>query len=100
MSKVICDKCKAEFIIELMKVENIKGDIRRVYFVCPKCGEKYTCYYLTNRIENMQKNTKKLLEKFLKGKGGYEEYLLSKKRTEAEMERIENIVMDLQFNIY
>ncbi|XZL50383.1 hypothetical protein ACSXBO_07355 [Clostridium perfringens] len=94
MSKVICDKCKEEFIIEL-KMENIKGDIRRVYFICPKCGEKYTCYYLTNRIENMQKNTKKLLEKFLEGKGRYEEYLLSKKRTETEMKRIENIVMNL-----
>lgn len=60
--KVICDKCKHEFIVEPL-TEKIQGDIQRVYFICPKCNEKYISYYLNSKIIQKQLKAKKLLQK-------------------------------------
>lgn len=92
--KVLCDACKEEFEVK-QQVEKVKGDIRRVFFKCPSCGHKYIAYYLSNRIENMQKRTNKLLERWKqtpgtneKNKERYDKWLKSKEETKAEMQRL------------
>ncbi|MGG5463506.1 hypothetical protein [Clostridium sp. B9] len=92
--KVICDACKEEFEVK-QQIEKVEKDIRRVYFICPSCGQKYIAYYLSNRIENMQKRTNKLLEKWKttpgtneKNKERYDKWLKSKEETKAEMQRL------------
>ncbi|HAT4306259.1 TPA: transglycosylase [Clostridium perfringens] len=75
--KPVCDKCNKEFEPE-QKVEKVKGDIRRVYFTCPHCGEKYTAYYLSSKIETMQKRIQKLIVKlktYFKGTEKGDKYL-------------------------
>ena len=75
--KATCDGCKKEFEIK-QEIEKVKGDIRRVYFVCPNCHKKYTAYYLSNKIEQKQEKIKKLvikLNKYFKGTDKGEKYL-------------------------
>ncbi|XZJ40573.1 hypothetical protein ACSXCW_02705 [Clostridium perfringens] len=75
---VKCDKCKKEFEVR-QEIEKVKGDIRRVYFICPSCGEKYIAYYLSNKIEHKQEKIKKLvlkLNKYFKGTEKGEKYLV------------------------
>ncbi|ALG49386.1 hypothetical protein [Clostridium perfringens] len=72
--KVYCDKCNKEFEINLL-VENVKGDVRRVYFKCPECNTKYTSYYLNNKIEQRQLKMQKLMFDSAKLYVGSEKYL-------------------------
>ncbi|MGC5814428.1 hypothetical protein [Clostridium perfringens] len=68
---------KKEFEVK-QEIEKVKGDIRRVYFICPYCGEKYIAYYLSNKIEHKQEKIKKLalkLNKYFKGAEKGEKYL-------------------------
>lgn len=95
--KVSCDSCKEDFEVK-QQVEKVKGDIRRVFFKCPSCGHKYIAYYLSNRIENMQKKTNKLLNIWKstagtneKNKERYDKYLKSKAETKEEMQRLKRL---------
>ena len=38
--KVVCNKCKEEFVIEV-KEREYKDNIKETYFSCPNCSEDY-----------------------------------------------------------
>lgn len=46
MKRIICDKCGAKFSELNIKVKSVivdkDKDVRKQYFKCPKCKEKYT----------------------------------------------------------
>lgn len=91
---VKCDKCGMEFEIET-KIEKVKGDIRKAYFVCPKCSKKYIAYYLSSKIEQKQEKIKKLvlkLNKYFKGTEKGEKYLAEyealKKEIKVDMQEL------------
>lgn len=92
--KPVCDKCNKKFKPE-QKVEKVKGDIRRAYFICPSCGKKYIAYYLSSKIEKMQERTTKLYKKWRetdgtasKNKERYDRAVKSQQETKAEMQRL------------
>lgn len=89
-----CDKCNFEFEPK-QEIEKVKGDIRRVYFICPNCGKKYIAYYLSSRIEKMQERTTKLFNRWRetvgtnqKNKERYDRAIRSQQETKAEMQRL------------
>ncbi|MGL4572007.1 MAG: hypothetical protein ACRCVJ_13185 [Clostridium sp.] len=72
-----CDKCNFEFEPK-QEIEKVNGDIRRVYFICPNCGEKYIAYYLSSKVEQKQDKIRKLIVKlntYFKGTDKGEMYL-------------------------
>lgn len=89
-----CDKCNFEFEPK-QDIEKVKGDIRRVYFICPNCGEKYIAYYLNSKIEKMQERTTKLFKRWRetcgtneKNKERYDRAIKSQQETKSEMQRL------------
>lgn len=51
---VCCNECKHEFEVSV-RTRYIKDDIEEVFFNCPECNERYTAYYLNDKIKDMQK---------------------------------------------
>lgn len=52
--KAVCDKgCNAEYEVEF-KEEQISKGVRKLFFECDKCGEKYTAYYHNREIRKLQ----------------------------------------------
>lgn len=94
--KVICDKCKQEFEVK-QSIEKVKGDIRRIYFICPNCDKKYIAYYLSNKIEQKQEKIRKLIvkiNKHFKGTHAGEKYLAEyeslNKEIKKDMQELKN----------
>lgn len=92
--RIKCEKCNKEFELK-QEIEKVKGDIRRVYFICPNCGKKYTAYYLSSRIEKMQERTNKLYRRWKetpgtnqKNKERHDRAVKSQQETKAEMQRL------------
>lgn len=79
MQKVVCDKCQKQFKISIKK-QKIEDDIERVYFVCPKCKEKYTSYYSDDEIKDRQNQIRVMQEEYLKLRGRNFKKLLNCKR--------------------
>lgn len=53
--KVICTKgCNKQFEKPIFKEKKLKEDIREIYFKCPHCGVKYTCFYTDREIRKLQ----------------------------------------------
>lgn len=53
--KGICNLgCNQVFEDPIFKEEKVKEDINEVYFKCPKCGRKYTCFYTDREIRKLQ----------------------------------------------
>lgn len=74
--QIICDECKKEFEIK-QQIEKVKGDIRRVYFICPHCNKKYISYYVNSKIEQKQEKVRKIakkLSKYVKGTPNGDKY--------------------------
>lgn len=92
--KVVCDECKEEFEVK-QEIEKVKGDIRRVCFICPNCGKKYIAYYLNSKIEQKQEKINKLIVKLNtyfrgteKGEKYLKEYEALKKEIKSDMQRL------------
>ncbi|MBN3405726.1 hypothetical protein CF088_10580 [Clostridium botulinum] len=50
-----CDKgCKKKFEIKEFKERKLKDGVIETYFKCPKCGEKYICFYTDKEIRLLQ----------------------------------------------
>ena len=98
MNKVYCDKCNKEFNIKI-KIQKIKDDIERVYFVCPKCKKEYTAYYTNNKIKDLQEQIRVLRGEYNKlrdkdFKNGYkklQEITKLQNKIEKEMDLLKNI---------
>lgn len=64
--EVVCTQgCNQIFEDPVFKEEKVKDDIREVYFKCPHCGKKYTCFYTDREIRKLQalqRKTKDLVE--------------------------------------
>lgn len=95
--KVSCDICKEEFEIK-QQIEKVKNDVRRVYFIYPKCGYKYIAYYLNSKIEKLQEKSRKLYIKMTDinlTKKKYNEYFKKRKdvieQTGKEMKRLKSL---------
>ncbi|WP_338627620.1 hypothetical protein QJR52_06980 [Clostridium baratii] len=87
--KVKCDYCRREFNINV-KIEKIKGDVRRLFFKCPFCGEEYTAYFTNRKIEQKQEKIKKLTSKLNKAMEGSEKrkkYLAEYEKLQAEIKK-------------
>ncbi|MCR6515306.1 hypothetical protein M4I33_10545 [Clostridium sp. LY3-2] len=89
-----CDKCNFEFEPK-QEIEKVKGDIRRVYFICPNCGKKYIAYYLSSKIEQKQDKIRKLIVKLNtyfkgtdKGKVYLKEYESLNKEIKEDMQNL------------
>ena len=53
--KVICTKgCNKVFENPEFKEEKLEYDVREIYFRCPHCGKKYTCFYTDREIRKLQ----------------------------------------------
>lgn len=65
---VSCDKCGENFEV-INKEEKITGNIKRVYFKCKHCGEKYNAYYTDASIRKKQAELNKLRTKAKRCKG-------------------------------
>lgn len=95
MENTYCDKCKKEFIIEV-KTEKLEGNIERVYFTCPHCGEDYTSYYTNVLVQIKQRKVKELADKFEKERGKsprqaektFRQYQKAKEAVGEEMEKL------------
>lgn len=86
--KATCDECKKEFEIN-QEVEKVKGDIRRVYFVCPNCGKKYIAYYISNKIEQKQEKINKLVLKLNK-------YFIGTEKGDKYLEAYESLKIEIK----
>ena len=53
-----CNKCKYNFEPKV-RTRYIEKDVEEVFFNCPKCHERYTAYYMNDKIKQMQKNKAK-----------------------------------------
>ena len=62
---VYCNKCNHEFNITV-RTKCVKDDVKEVFFNCPNCHERYTAYYLNNKIKKMQKQLRGLKTSTLK----------------------------------
>ncbi|MBC8590617.1 hypothetical protein [Wansuia hejianensis] len=93
MKNTYCDKCKKGFIVEV-KSEQLEGNIERVYFTCPHCGEDYTSYYTNVLVQIKQRKVRELAEKFekernpLKAEKIFKQYQKAKKTVGEEMEKL------------
>lgn len=84
---VNCDYCKKDFEAK-QEVENVKGDIRRIYFICPHCNKKYIAYYLSNKTEQKQEKLNKLVAKlniYFKGTEKGDKYLVEYENLNKEI---------------
>jgi len=62
--RVICTKgCNKEFEDPVFKEDKLNGDIREVYFKCPHCNWKYTCFYTDREIRKLQALQRKTKDK-------------------------------------
>lgn len=80
---VCCNECKHEFEVSV-RTRYIKDDIEEVFFNCPECNERYTAYYLNDKIKKQQKQIKN------NHMNKYKQKQL-KKQAEEEMNRLEEI---------
>lgn len=60
MHETRCNKCKHKFRISKLITEKVKDDIECVYFVCPKCNEKYISFYTNEYMKARQEKIKQL----------------------------------------
>ncbi|WP_200899990.1 hypothetical protein [Paenibacillus larvae] len=61
--KVTCnDGCKREFLVGEVKTKNVKADIEKTYFICPRCGKEYTVLLTDSKIRQDQQRLE-ILEK-------------------------------------
>ncbi|MHB9909245.1 hypothetical protein [Clostridium botulinum] len=95
--EVYCDKCKNDFEINI-KTEKIKGDIERIYFICPHCGENYTSYYLNNRIRTKQEKAREFMSK-IKTSINYTERVKYINKHKKLMNEIKNDMDELKKNL-
>ncbi|MEV3587142.1 hypothetical protein ABNE08_20330 [Paenibacillus larvae] len=59
--KVTCnDGCKREFLVGEVKIKNVKADIEKTYFICPRCGKEYTVLLTDSKIRQNQQRLEKL----------------------------------------
>ena len=65
--KISCDKCGEEFVIKELITETVERDIKKTYFVCPKCKEQYITHYSNLKIRKLMEEQGKLRTK---GQGG------------------------------
>lgn len=76
MLKLVCDKCKDEFIVWTIGAEIVKGDIWKHGYQCPYCNEEYITHYTNEKIRELQSQGKKAerelkkLNKKMKSKAG------------------------------
>lgn len=87
--KAKCDYCRREFNVNV-KIKKIKGDVRKVFFKCPFCGEEYTAYFTNRKIEQKQEKIKKITSKLNKTMEGTEKrkkYLVEYEKLQAEIKR-------------
>ena len=98
MNKVYCDRCNKKFKIKV-RTEEIKDDVKRVYFICPKCKKEYTAYYTNNKIKDLQEQIRNLRGEYnkLRGKNfkdGYkklQEITKLQNKIEKEMDILKSI---------
>lgn len=50
---VYCNKCKHEFEVKV-RTKHIEKDVEEIFFNCPNCHERYTSYYLNDKIKQLQ----------------------------------------------
>lgn len=55
--EVHCDKCKKDFKVKV-RTKWLDKDVEEVFFNCPNCHERYTAYYINDKIRKMQKQPK------------------------------------------
>lgn len=51
---IYCNECKSEFEPKV-RTKQLDKDTEEVFFNCPECNERYTAYYLNDKIKDMQK---------------------------------------------
>ena len=80
---IYCNECKYEFEPKV-RTKHIENDVEEVFFNCPECHERYTAYYLNDKIKKLQKQIKK---------NPYNKYKQKQlqKQAEEEMNRLEEI---------
>lgn len=66
-TKVVCDDCGQEFIINGLEEKYIGSMLTTKYFVCPKCGRKYVIGVFDNKRRRLEREYKDLMQKGLKG---------------------------------
>lgn len=54
-----CDECKKDFEVDI-KVNKIKDDIEKTYFICPICKHEYAAYYTNAKIRKKQEEISKI----------------------------------------
>lgn len=59
---VNCDNCTEDFEIKIQE-ERVKDDVKRMFFTCPHCNEKFVYFYTNTRIETIKKKLNKVKEK-------------------------------------
>ena len=58
--KVICTKgCNKQFETPVFKESKLEKDLVEVYFKCPHCNAKYTCFYTDREIRKLQATMRK-----------------------------------------
>lgn len=53
MLKVHCDKCKKQFLVNLIERDRAKG-IREKVFICPYCKETYHVSYKNKEVKKIE----------------------------------------------
>ena len=78
---VTCNECKHKFKVNV-RTRQCSIDVQEVFFNCPNCNERYTAYYLNDRIKHLQMKLKRT-----RGK----ERATTQKQIKQEMNRLQEI---------
>lgn len=84
---IYCDKCKHEFGPKV-RTRYIQDDVEEVFFNCPSCHERYTAYYLNDKIRGLQGRLKQL-----QGRGSGTSFMQTQvqRHIKQEMNRLQEI---------
>lgn len=87
--KIICNECKKNFKLKKLKAENITDEIKRIYFICPKCKHKYIVSYIDKEIEENIKRIKELDREAINTTDDVDIVNLIKKRNNLKQRNLE-----------
>jgi hypothetical protein len=85
-TKVTCDDCQKEFIINELKTRWIQPDIQETYFVCKHCNKEYRVCLTDPEIRKLQEKVQDLNKPINKFKNSSERFIeLQKLKNELKV---------------
>lgn len=85
--KCTCDHCGTIFIVKYCsRIMKVGREIKRHFFVCPRCNTEYTSYYTNAYIRQQQSEIRKLFAVLRSARSEKLLEMYKKKIKEAQMD--------------